>query len=98
MNDRILIVLLLIAASALAGQAFKDEKVSKSRLRRCARQFNIAMNYQCRSVTPEMCEPIRALYSFDVPLDNEERERLIERKCCERRCSLQILRTFCCLM
>ncbi|KAK5972236.1 hypothetical protein GCK32_002384 [Trichostrongylus colubriformis] len=98
MSDRILLVLLLFAVLTLLSHGSEDSKVAKSRVRRCAQQLNMAMTLQCRSITDESCELIRELYALDAPLDPEDRDRLLERKCCERRCSLQVLRSFCCLI
>ncbi|KAK6766730.1 hypothetical protein RB195_026172 [Necator americanus] len=67
----------------------------RSRMRRCARQFSLAMNFQCRGITAEECEPFRELFGLETS-NVSLREHLVEKKCCERRCSLQVLRSLCC--
>uniref|UniRef100_A0A7I4Z3G2 INSulin related n=1 Tax=Haemonchus contortus TaxID=6289 RepID=A0A7I4Z3G2_HAECO len=97
-GGRSLVTLLVLALLTQLSHEFLDSQVIKSRVRRCARQFNIAMTFQCRSMTEESCEPIRQMFELEGPLEPEDRERLIARKCCERRCSIQVLRSFCCLV
>ncbi|KHJ94686.1 hypothetical protein OESDEN_05379 [Oesophagostomum dentatum] len=90
------VALLLLVVAVVVAEELVSEKVVKSRIRRCARQFNIAMNFQCRGVPEEECAPFRELFDMDDPDMPMIRERLLEQKCCERRCSLQVLRSLCC--
>ncbi|EYB93201.1 hypothetical protein Y032_0185g1043 [Ancylostoma ceylanicum] len=95
LKGRAILMFLLVVALTVANQ-LSQKKVVKSRMRRCARQFNIAMNFQCRGVTEEECEPFRELFDLDGADALLARERLLEQKCCERRCSLHVLRSLCC--
>ncbi|ETN84062.1 hypothetical protein NECAME_07089 [Necator americanus] len=60
-TERIVILILFAAILVVADQLAK-EKMIRSRMRRCARQFSLAMNFQCRGITAEECEPFRELF------------------------------------
>ncbi|CAJ0610499.1 unnamed protein product [Cylicocyclus nassatus] len=91
------LIFCIFAVFSIAAERVEEEKIARSRIERCARQFDIVLNFLCRGIDEEDCEPFRYIIDLDETEMSVVRERVLERKCCRQRCSIQVLRSLCCL-